>query len=81
MPVLERLVHIPDPSIHLELDQDAADTAAEGELGISIRLGTIAAIGLGMGVPALRWFSRYMKARNGQDSPDQQAKPAAGAAA
>ena len=39
MPALERLVVIPDPAIHLGLDFDAEKTRAEGEIGLSIRLG------------------------------------------
>lgn len=43
MPALEKLVVIRDPGIHLGIDFDAQETRAEGELGISIRLGTLIA--------------------------------------
>ena len=47
MPALEKLVVIRDPGIHLGIDFDAQETRAEGELGISIRLGTLIAVGKG----------------------------------
>lgn len=61
MPTLERLLDIPDPGIHTELDFDAERTRAEGTAGISIRVGTALAVGFGIAIPALRWFLRYMK--------------------
>ena len=61
MPVLEQLLVIPDPYIHVGIDFDAPRTAVEGELGVSIRIGTLLAVGLGTGIPALRWFLRFRK--------------------
>jgi len=61
MPVLEQLLDIPDPYIHVGIDFDAPKTALEGEAGISIRIGTLLAVGFGVGVPALRWFLRFQK--------------------
>ena len=61
MPVLEQLLVIPDPYIHVGIDFDAPQTAVEGELGVSIRIGTLLAVGLGIGIPALRWFLRFRK--------------------
>lgn len=61
MPAAEQLLDIPDPRIHTEVDFDSEKTRAEGTAGISIRIGTVLAVGLGIAVPALRWFLRYTK--------------------
>lgn len=61
MPVLERLLDIPDPQIHIGIDFQTAETAAEGEVGASFRIGTLLAVGFGMAFPALRWFLRWRK--------------------
>lgn len=61
MPALEQLLDIPDPRIHTETDFDAEKTQVEGTLGITIRIGTVLAIGFGIAVPALLWFLRYMR--------------------
>lgn len=63
MPALEQLVVIRDPGIHLGIDFDAQETRAEGELGISIRLGTLIAVGTQLAVPAIGWLRRFMKRR------------------
>lgn len=63
MPALEKLVVIRDPGIHLGIDFDAQETRAEGELGISIRLGTLIAVGAQLAVPAIGWLRRFMKRR------------------
>lgn len=64
MPVLEQLLVIPDPRIHVGLDFDAEETALEGELGVSLRIGTLLAAAWSIGVPAVRWFLRYQKEAN-----------------
>ncbi len=61
MPMLEQWVRIPHPGIHLGTDFDSEKTDVQGEIGISIRIGTLVAIGIGIGVPALRWFLKYKK--------------------
>lgn len=61
MPVLEQLLVIPAPYIHIGIDFDVPDTIAEGEVGVSARIGTLLAAALGVGIPALRWFLRYQK--------------------
>lgn len=66
MPVLEELLVIPDPYIHVGIDFDARETVLEGEVGVSIRIGTLLAVGLGVGIPALQWFLRFQKRQNQQ---------------
>ena len=61
MPPLEQLVEVRDPGIHIGLDFDLPNTRAEGEFGISIRVGTLIAVGAEVGIPTLRWLLRYWK--------------------
>lgn len=68
MPVLEQLLVIPAPYIHIGIDFDALDMIAEGKVGVSARIGTLLAAALGVGIPALRWFLRYQK-KNKQQTP------------
>ena len=78
MPALERLVVIPDPAIHLGIDFDAAKTQAEGELGLSIRLGTLIAVGAQLALPAIGWLRRYLKRHRRQDAPPDSRHQTAG---
>ena len=61
MPWLEQLLVIPDPRIHLGLDFDSAKTVIRGRVGVSILLGDVFLIGLGAGLPALKWFLHFKK--------------------
>lgn len=61
MPLLERLMDIPDPRLHIGVDFNAEAATLEGELGITARIGTLLRVGLGFGFPALRWLLRYQK--------------------
>lgn len=61
MPALEELVRVPGPGVHIGLDFDSAATRAEGEIGVSIRIGTLISVALGVGVPALRWLTDLKK--------------------
>ena len=74
MPALEELIDIPDPHLHIGVNFNAEQTALEGEIGITARIGTLLAAGLGIGIPAVRWFLRYQKKQ-------KQQKPAAQPAA
>ena len=69
---------VPDPEIDTGIDFDAPQTRAEGELGLSIRLGTLSAVGLTLGLPALKWLRSYCK-RHGprQTAPRAAEHPAA----
>ena len=61
MPLLERLLVIPEPSIHIGIDFDAPNTSVEGKVGLSARIGTLLRVALTIGIPALRWFLRWRK--------------------
>ena len=70
MPVMEQLICIPRPSIHIGLDFDADRPAFRGRFGLSMRIGTLLAMGFGMLGPALKWFLQYRKTHR---PPEQQA--------
>ena len=61
MPPLEKCMDIRDPQIHIGVDFCAPAPAAEGEVGVTLRVGTLLAVGFSMVVPALRWFLRWQK--------------------
>ena len=61
MPELEQLILIKNPSIHIQIDFDAVKTVSNIELGISIRLGELLRIIMGLAVPALNWLLAEQK--------------------
>ncbi len=61
MPLLERLLVIPEPSIHIGIDFDAPKTSVKGEVGLSARIGTLLRVALTIGIPAMRWFLWWKK--------------------
>ncbi len=72
MPLLERVLDIREPYIHTDVDFSASATAAEGEAGITLRIGTLLAVGFGMAFPALGWFLRWRKrCRNRPPEPER----------
>lgn len=78
MPLLERLVDVRDPYIHTDVDFNAPGTAAEGEVGITLRVGTLLAVGFGLAFPALRWFLRWRKrCKTRPPKPEKKAKKGA----
>ena len=62
MPQAERLLVIPDPHIRLTPDFNADSTRCEGEIGVSIRIGSVLLIALTLLIPALRWYKALPKA-------------------
>lgn len=56
MPQLERLVHISDPRIHLDVDYNALKTNAEGEIGASFQIRDILGTLWKFGRPVLKWY-------------------------
>lgn len=63
MPQLERLIHIPDPHIHMEVDYNSFSTRAEGEVGICFRVGDLLGIALALAFPMLKWYLAWQKER------------------
>ena len=61
MPRLEELMRIPDPYIHLDVDYCAAETKAEGEVGLSFQIRDLFAIGFAFGIPVLKCLLRWKK--------------------
>lgn len=61
MPVLEQLLVIPHPHIHLDVDFTAEETKAQGTVGVSARMGALLGIGMTVAVPALKWLLAYLK--------------------
>ncbi len=61
MPRLEELMRIPDPYIHLDVDYSAAETRAEGEVGLSFQIRDLFAIGFAFGIPVLKCLLRWRK--------------------
>ena len=76
MPVLERLLVIPSPHIHIGIDFTESKTKLEGEVGVTVRIGTLLAVGATIGFPALKWFLQYKKKRENQP-PEPKSEPAA----
>ena len=71
-------MNIPDPRIHVGIDFDEGKTKAEGTAGISIRIGTLLAVALGVGIPALRWFLRFQKEKKQQTGAAPETKKGTG---
>lgn len=61
MPVLEQLLVIPAPHIHLDMDFDAEKIRLEGTVGVRIRIGVLLMIVFGLAIPTIRWFLAYTK--------------------
>lgn len=74
MPVLERLIDIPEPHIHIGINFNTPETKLEGELGVTARIGTLLAVGATVAFPALKWFLRYQKKH--KEPPESKAEPA-----
>ena len=63
MPEAERLMRMPDPRIHLEMDFSGAETRLSGQVGLSLQIRDLLAIGLAFAGPALRWYKSFQKTR------------------
>ncbi len=68
MPQIERLTRMPDPRIHLDADYERGKTIAEGELGISLQIRDIFAIGFAFVFPLLKWVLGFLKRKKARDA-------------
>ena len=68
MPVLEQLLTVKDPQIHVGLDFKNEQTVVVGEAELSLRLGTGLRVAAGMAVPALRWFVNMQRQAHRKES-------------
>lgn len=75
MPQLERWTRIPDPRIHTDVDFDAEETKFSGEAAVTLRVGTLLAMGFALLIPALKWFLHYRK-RHREDDTKEKTPPA-----
>ena len=66
MEIGERLLVIPHPHIHLDVDFTAEETKLQGTAGISARIGTLLRIGMTAAIPVLRWLLAYLKKKKQQ---------------
>ena len=71
MPQLEKLTRMPDPRIHLDVDYNSRKTAAEGEVGISLQIRDIFAIGFAFGIPLLKWFLAFKKSKKARNAEEK----------
>lgn len=61
MPMLQELVHMPDPHIHLEPELQGGETRISGEVGVSFLIWDLTVIGFACGVPLIHWLLRLRK--------------------
>lgn len=61
MPALEQLLDIPHPGIHIGTDFQCAENRIRGDIGITIRIGSVFLVGFGILIPAAKWFLRFRK--------------------
>lgn len=61
MPLLEKVIDIPDPHLHVGMDFSEAETVLEGEAALKAHVGTLLLAALQVGIPALKWFLRWKK--------------------
>ena len=61
MPVLERIIDIPDPHLHVGMDFSESEHLLEGEAALKAEVGTLLRAALTAGVPALKWYLRWKK--------------------
>lgn len=73
MPQIERLTRMPDPRIHLDADYGSGKTRAEGELGISLQIRDIFAIGGAFAGPLLKWLIGFLKRRKARGAAEKKA--------
>ena len=68
MPQIEGLTRMPDPRIHLGVDYNSPAKRAEGEIGLSLRIGDALAITFAFGVPLVKWLLAVRKRQKTRDA-------------
>lgn len=68
MPHIEELTRMPDPRIHLDADYERGKTEAAGEIGISLQIRDIFAIGFAFAGPLLKWGLAFLKRKKARDA-------------
>lgn len=71
MPLLEELIDIPKPALHVGVDYDLEHVYIRGHVGVSIRVGTLLSMGFGALIPSARWFIKFYRAHK-NDKPRQE---------
>lgn len=71
MPQLERWLRIPAPRIHTDVDFNAEETDFSGEAAVTLRIGTLLAMGLALIGPAVRWFRSFRKRHREDDTKEK----------
>lgn len=66
MPQLEKLTRIPDPHLHVEVDFDAEKLKLTGQVGITLQIRDLLAIGGAFVGPLLRWLLSAKKRHNAE---------------
>lgn len=61
MPLLEKVIDIPDPHLHVGMDFSEPEMLLEGEAALKAHVGTLLLAALQVGIPALKWFLRWKK--------------------
>lgn len=61
MPLLEKVIDIPDPHIHVGLSFRESNVILEGDTALKAHVGTLLRAAFGIGIPALRWFLQWKK--------------------
>ena len=74
MPQAEEILHIPDPTIHLDMDYNAPKTVVTGTVGLSFRVGNVIEFTVAAAIPLLRWYKTYRKAHANGQKPNEAAK-------
>ena len=75
MPPLEELIDISKPSLHVGVDFDAETLRVLGQAGVSLRMGTLLAMGFDLLFPGIRWIMKFQEAhKKNEPQPDQKAE-------
>lgn len=77
MPTLEKLMYMPDPQIHTEIDFNAEKTAATGEVGLSFQIRDLLSIGAALIKPLVKWYIAVQKRKKARLKAQEAEKPKA----